>query len=119
MSYAVASLQPIRDEIASEVAKINDEIDSEVVINAGWVDVTGQREAYAEYENTTGRTYEIMMRVENDQDPTVRLRNPDGAMTDLNVVDKMDLCFQLKPGESVEMLHNQYGDHIYWFERQL
>ena len=74
MSYAVPSLQPIRDEIESEVAIINDEIDREVVINAGWVDLTYQRQRNTEYVNTTGRTYEIMMSVEKAQ---VRLRHPE------------------------------------------
>ena len=119
MSYAVASLQPIRDEIASEVAIINDEIDSEVVINAGWVDVTGQRSIETEYENTTGRTYEVMMNVEESK---VRLRHPDGAIADISAKEKSALCFQLKPGESVEVyMHNMYNDPKinFWFERQL
>ena len=108
MSYAVPSLQPIRDEI-----------EREVVINAGWVDLTDQRTSKAEYVNTTGRTYEVMLRV-GGTGYGVRLRHPDGTTADIPVSDNaVDLSFQLKPGESVEMLHNQYGDHIYWFERQL
>jgi len=117
MSYAVPSLQPIRDEIASEVAIINDEIDSEVVINAAWVNV--YRSTETEYENTTGRTYEVMMNVEESK---VRLRHPDGAIADISAKEKSALCFQLKPGESVEVyMHNMYNDPKinFWFERQL
>jgi hypothetical protein len=117
MSYAVPSLQPIRDEIASEVAIINDEIDSEVVINAGWVDVA--RSSYTEYENTTGQTYEVMMRV---KEASVRLRHPDGAIADLPGENKTDLFFQLKPGESVELVSSsEYpnADFAFWSERQV
>jgi len=104
MSYAVPSLQPIRDEIAREV-----------VINAPWVDVSGQRDRNTEYVNTTGRTYEIMMRV----DSRVILRHPDGASIALesNQHANMDLSFQLKPGESVEV--RSYNSISWWFERQL
>ena len=117
MSYAVASLQPIRDEIASEVAIINDEIDSEVVINAAWVNV--YRSTETEYENTTGRTYEVMMSVEQSN---VNFRHPDGAFEDIPAGQRTQLCFQLKPGESVEVyMHNMYNDPKinFWFERQL
>ena len=108
MSYAVPSLQPIRDEI-----------DREVVINAGWVDVTGQRQRDTEYENTTGRTYEVMMSAKGAK---VRLRHPDGALEDIAASSRTQLCFQLKPGESVEVyMHNMYNDPKinFWFERQL
>ena len=116
MSYAVPSLQPIRDEIASEVAIINDEIDSEVVINAAWVNV--YRSTDTEYENTTGRTYEVMMKVEESK---VRVRHPDGAIADISAKEKSALCFQLKPGESVEVINyvSATADIKFWFERQL
>ena len=110
MSYAVPSLQPIRDEIAREV-----------VINAGWVDVADQRAVKTEYENTTGRTYEIMMRLSKlDHPQSVRLRNPDGAIIDVPLFDLTILSFQLKPGESIEFKMDSYYSPItYWLERQL
>ena len=115
MSYVVPSLQPIRDEIASEVAIINDEIDSEVVINAAWVNV--YRSTETEYENTTGRTYEVMMNVEESK---VRLRHPDGALEDISASTRTQLCFQLKPGESIELdMDSYYSPITYWLERQL
>jgi hypothetical protein len=123
MSYAVPSLQPIRDEIASEVAIINDEIDREVVINGGWVDVSGQRTAHTEYVNTTGRTYEVMLRLsKQDYFQIVRLRSPDGAIIDLPLSDITILAFQLKPDESIEIRDDQVSSFIeiqYWIERQL
>jgi Na+-transporting NADH:ubiquinone oxidoreductase subunit NqrF len=107
MSYAVPSLQPIRDEI-----------DREVVINAGWVDVTEQRQKDTEYENTTGRTYEVMMTVGQFD---VRLRHPDGTLAMIAHTQTASLCFGIKPGESVEV--KAYGDFgpwfNLWFERQL
>ena len=112
MSYAVPSLQPIRDEI-----------DREVVINAGWVNVADQRGVKTEYENTTGRTYEIMMRVDGSggAGASVRLRNPDGAIIDVPLFDLTILSFQLKPGESVEVINyvSATADIKFWFERQL
>jgi hypothetical protein len=106
MSYAVPSLQPIRDEI-----------DREVVINAGWVDVTGQRQKDTEYENTTGRTYEVILRAYFLE---VRLRNSDGSIVEFLLIRY--LSFQLKPGESVEVLSdddNLHRDIHQWLERQL
>ena len=119
MSYAVPSLQPIRDEIASEVAIINDEIDSEVVINAAWVNV--YRSTDTEYENTTGRTYEVMMKTSSSEIyPTVRLIHPDGANVEVPCSGHLDLTFQLKPGESVKV-EDPYTDVEinFWLERQL
>jgi|AntRauTorckE5430_2_1112549.scaffolds.fasta_scaffold07292_3 hypothetical protein len=114
MSYAVASLQPIRDQIAREVG-----------INAGWVDVTGQRSIDTQYENTTGRTYEVSIAVAN---LNVRLRSSDGAVADLFgdidsniIIGRLAVCFHLQPGESVEALN--YGVSFSsigrWFERQM
>ena len=110
MSYAVPSLKPIRDEI-----------DREVVINAGWVDVENQRDGDAEYENTTGRTYEVMMKTSSSEIyPTVRLIHPDGANVEVPCSGHLDLTFQLKPGESVKV-EDPYTDVEinFWLERQL
>jgi hypothetical protein len=104
MSYAVPSLQPIRDEI-----------DREVVINAGWVDVTGQRQWDTEYENTTGRTYEIIWAYYR---AIMRLRNSDGSMVEFE--HNGFLSVQIKPGESVEMVSEEDKQYVrQWLERQL
>jgi hypothetical protein len=107
MSYAVPSLQPIRDEIYREV-----------VINAGWVDVTEQRQKDTEYENTTGRTYEIMMNV---ADINLHLRHPDGTLASISRKSTSSLGFQIKPGESVEFyaLYGRGPWVRFWLERQL
>ena len=108
MSYAVPSLQPIRDEI-----------DREVVINAGWVDVTGQRQRDTEYENTTGRTYEVMLKMGI---LTLRLRSPDGAIFEIPGTLRPEFSFQLKPGESVELVSSsEYPNagFAFWSERQV